>query len=76
MNLTGPALASLLDSLYKRSRDTGTDLEVLGIMLAVAVRGYKKSLGEDQAAMLFYTVADELATGMQHDGESDSGDEQ
>ncbi len=78
VNLNEKALANLLEALYKSSRENGTDLEVLGLMLAVSVKGYRRSLGDEQAAMLFYSVADDLATGMQNDGESDSdiGDEQ
>ena len=79
VNLNAKALASLLEALYRSSHERGTDLEVLSLMLSVAVKGYKKTLGEDQAAMLFYSIADELATtGIQHDGERDNdfGDEQ
>jgi hypothetical protein len=78
VNLDAKALSHLLEALYKSSQRNGTDLEVLGLMLAVIIKGYHASLGAEQAAMLFYSVADELATANEHDGESDSdfGDKQ
>lgn len=78
MNLTPQVLTSILDSIYKNSRERGTDLEVLAIMVASATKGYKQSLGTEQAAMLFYHLADQLATDALDNGESDSdiGDEQ
>ena len=78
MNLSPQVLTSILDSIYKNSRERGTDLAVLAIMVASAVKGYKQSLGTEQAAMLFYHLADQLATDTLDNGESDSdiGDEQ
>jgi len=78
MNLSPQVLTSILDSIYKSSRERGTDLEVLAIMVASAAKGYKQSLGTEQAAMLFYHLADQLATDTLDNGESDSdiGDEQ
>ena len=78
MNLSPQVLTSILDSIYKNSRERGTDLEVLAIMVASAAKGYKQSLGTEQAAMLFYHLADQLATDALDNGESDSdiGDEQ
>jgi hypothetical protein len=78
MNLSPQVLTSILDSIYKNSRERGTDLEVLAIMVASATKGYKQSLGTEQAAMLFYHLADQLATDTLDNGESDSdiGDEQ
>lgn len=78
MNLSPQVLTSILYSIYKNSRERGTDLEVLSIMLASAARGYKQSLGTEQAAMMFYHVADQLATDTLDNGENDSdiGDEQ
>ncbi len=56
------ALVKMLHRVVNVSREQGSELEVLGGILAVAVKGYRKALGPEQSAMLFYSIADDLAT--------------
>jgi len=52
------------------------ELELLAAMTAVITKGYVTSLGSDQAAMIFYSIADGLATDTLDDDEGDDdGDE-
>lgn len=65
------ALVRMLHRIVHSSRDRGNDLEVLGGILAVAVKGYRHALGYEQAAMLFYGVADDLAVNNIQDDEGE-----
>jgi hypothetical protein len=70
------ALVKMLHRIVDTARKNGNELEILGGILAVAVKGYRKTMGEQQSAMLFYSIADDLATSEIHDEWDDSdGDE-
>lgn len=75
--ITSTMLMGWLHKLLESARTQGQDLEVLAAMAAVVTKGYVKSLGSDQAAMIFYSIADGLATDTLDDdkGDEDDGDE-
>jgi hypothetical protein len=70
------ALVRMLHRVVHVSRHRGTDLEVLGGILAVAVKGYRQAIGHEQAAMLFYGVADDLAVNNIQDDEGEQDGDQ
>jgi len=66
-------LMGWLHKIVRHARDTrGNDLEILAGILAVAMKGYVKSLGHEQAAMMFYGIGDDLAV---NNIDYDEGDE-
>ena len=67
------ALAGFLHEVVVKARKEGTSLEVLSAILAVVIDGYSKTMGPNEAAMLFYSVADDLAAmGIRYDeGDND-----
>jgi hypothetical protein len=64
-------LAGFLHELIEKARRDASELDMLGAILAVTLRHYVKSLGREQAAMMFYSVADELA--INDEGSEDDG---
>lgn len=73
-DLKATVLAGWLHEIVETSRKSDRDLEMLSVILAVAIKGYTKSLGEEEAAMLFYGVADELAVSNIGNDEGESYD--
>ena len=64
-----------LHKLVESAHNQGRELEVLAALAAVVTKGYVKSLGTDQAAMIFYNIADSLATDTLNDDEDERGDD-
>ena len=69
-------IAGFLYEILKKARESDAELDVLAAILAVTVQGYTKSLGREQAAMMFYSIADDLAiddegSDNQNDGHED-----
>ena len=65
-----------LHKLVESAHNQGRELEVLAALAAVVTKGYVKSLGTDQAAMIFYNIADSLATDtLNDDDEDEHGDD-
>jgi len=74
--ITSTMLMGWLHKLLESSRMEDRELELLAAMTAVITKGYVTSLGSDQAAMIFYSIADGLATDTLDDDEGDDdGDE-
>jgi len=68
------ALAGFLHEVLIKARREGNSLEVLSAILAVVVDGYSKTMGSNEAAMLFYSIADDLVSLDIHNDEGDIDD--